>query len=994
MTAASTENDTFSPLLDTIDILNQTNTTTKEIFIARTDGMLLSYSFLLLAALLCVYFGSYRSVTRKNKQKKSGEKPDILTAKDAAMFPFIASGFLFGIYLVILLVSKEYISFVLNIYFFLIGIVALYRAIEPVFAKIRLPLLNKLRERQFHINLTENKPSDTTENESGLMRIDFKFDLIDVGVLFLCVLVGVWYLLKRHWIANNIFGIAFSINAIEILHFNKVLNGVVLLSGLFVYDIFWVFGTNVMVTVAKSFDAPIKLLFPQDLIENGLFAANKFAMLGLGDIVIPGAFIALLLRYDMSRRQTGRKSVALYFTVSFIAYNMGTSLSTRNLIQYTQSLFTFICGSICLFLLSILTYVTLRKHLIPISHLIIPISLGFPPLLNSKPDFNFLKPPTNIPSYLVSYVNLSDTMYDRYPLDISSHIYRIELSCDSPRSYRNRQLGSFYVQLILYSTSNEIIIEHSRVILFPYQSDIIRLVRTIIFLPLSIFRIGYDRWHLKEILIDRLTNHEKSKRFVEIIQLNIVPSSFQIDRCSIHFNIRDLTGLAYFFIINVNMYEHKCKGCLIDSTHGKLQKKKDALLEFIFADNSLCLTVSAQNVNIITYTLSKDTMSSAVSNVLNSELLFINLIGKKQLKISAIGRNKVLELKAILDCLINKDLDAYQRHVENFCANSISSNNTSKNEASRINLSRSSTHNNSSLLSDTASRKQPKMDKMKHTNKCLENDENFQPMTSNTSKTIEKKRNALYSASNFYAHPQHHDDENDPHSIDDENIDHSTQIQSQSRKRSTETIPSMRFQHATNTTSPYFFQRADNKLKRHISNGESRMSLLSNIHSKPLHSNARLWNDDDDKNDLLWEGHDSAYSTKYLDNSTLIDLSLSKSATSSINLRKKGLKNIGATCYMNSILQCLLNIDPFRYDLMVTNSELITSSLLDENTIYLCVLKILALLQDRQSTQSQHSTTTQITDDERTVESQALINLKKAVEKHSGNFLGSRQQVS
>lgn len=39
----------------------------------------------------------------------------------------------------------------------------------------------------------------------------------------------------------------------------------------------------VMITVAKSFDAPIKLLFPQDLIENGLLAANKFAMLGLGE---------------------------------------------------------------------------------------------------------------------------------------------------------------------------------------------------------------------------------------------------------------------------------------------------------------------------------------------------------------------------------------------------------------------------------------------------------------------------------------------------------------------------------------------------------------------------------------------------------------------------------------------------------------------------------------------------------------------------------------
>ncbi|CAF1234432.1 unnamed protein product [Adineta steineri] len=309
--AASTENATLSPILDTIDIINQTNTT-KEAFVARTDGMLLSYSFLVLAALLCVYYGSYRSITRKNKQKDSGEKPDVLTAKDAAMFPFIASGFLFGIYLVILLVSKEYITFVLNIYFFLIGIVALYRAIQPALGKINLPFLTKLRERQFHIKLSENQASVTTD----IMHIDFKFDLVDVAALFVCILVGVWYLLKRHWIANNIFGIAFSINAIEILHFNKIFNGCILLGGLFIYDIFWVFGTNVMITVAKSFDAPIKLIFPQDLIENGIFAANKFAMLGLGDIVVPGAFIALLLRYDMTRKPSSTR----YFNVSFIAY--------------------------------------------------------------------------------------------------------------------------------------------------------------------------------------------------------------------------------------------------------------------------------------------------------------------------------------------------------------------------------------------------------------------------------------------------------------------------------------------------------------------------------------------------------------------------------------------------------------------------------------------------------------------------------------------------
>jgi minor histocompatibility antigen H13 len=38
--------------------------------------------------------------------------------------------------------------------------------------------------------------------------------------------------------------------------------GFMLLWFLFFYDIFWVYGTDVMVTVAKKLDIPIKLLFP------------------------------------------------------------------------------------------------------------------------------------------------------------------------------------------------------------------------------------------------------------------------------------------------------------------------------------------------------------------------------------------------------------------------------------------------------------------------------------------------------------------------------------------------------------------------------------------------------------------------------------------------------------------------------------------------------------------------------------------------------------
>jgi minor histocompatibility antigen H13 len=117
--------------------------------------------------------------------------------------------------------------------------------------------------------------------------LDFDFTTHDIIVFVLAAAVGVWYFLKKHWIANNIFGLAFAINGVELLHLNNVMTGCILLGGLFFYDIFWVFGTNVMVTVAKSFEAPIKLVFPQDLLENGLGAQNM-AMLGLGDIVIPG----------------------------------------------------------------------------------------------------------------------------------------------------------------------------------------------------------------------------------------------------------------------------------------------------------------------------------------------------------------------------------------------------------------------------------------------------------------------------------------------------------------------------------------------------------------------------------------------------------------------------------------------------------------------------------------------------------------------------------
>lgn len=54
-----------------------------------------------------------------------------------------------------------------------------------------------------------------------------------------------------------------------------------------------------MVTVAKSIDAPIKLVFPRPDAAGSVSDRRQYAMLGLGDVVLPGIMIGLALRFDL-----------------------------------------------------------------------------------------------------------------------------------------------------------------------------------------------------------------------------------------------------------------------------------------------------------------------------------------------------------------------------------------------------------------------------------------------------------------------------------------------------------------------------------------------------------------------------------------------------------------------------------------------------------------------------------------------------------------------
>uniref|UniRef100_A0A4W3GFK6 Histocompatibility (minor) 13 n=1 Tax=Callorhinchus milii TaxID=7868 RepID=A0A4W3GFK6_CALMI len=281
-------------------------------FVATLEGAAVAYGSLVLMALLPIFFGALRSVNCA-KSKNSSDMPETITSRDAARFPIIASCTLFGLYLFFKIFSQEYINLLLSIYFFILGILALSHTLSPAMNRV---YPTNLPNKQYQLLFTQG----TGETKEEI--INYEFDTKDLVCLAFSSVVGVWYLLKKHWIANNLFGLAFSLNGVELLHLNNVSTGCILLGGLFIYDVFWVFGTNVMVTVARSFEAPIKLVFPQDFLEKGL-AASNFAMLGLGDIVIPGIFIALLLRFDVSLKKNSRT----YFYTSFLAYIFGLGLT-------------------------------------------------------------------------------------------------------------------------------------------------------------------------------------------------------------------------------------------------------------------------------------------------------------------------------------------------------------------------------------------------------------------------------------------------------------------------------------------------------------------------------------------------------------------------------------------------------------------------------------------------------------------------------------------
>lgn len=321
--------------------------------------------------------------------------------KHALSMPFVGAVVLYGLYYGMTKINKDNLVVGLNWYILCMSFFPNYQtyhycltvltrriqkhfAIGPIFKRYRITLARDIDN--YPLGVVE--PIDKTKYEKlirhlriqgikiikpNMVKIENQITNVIFDLKFLCIiplslatsyafykfnpiLNNIYQLSQTNWIISNVLGINFAIFGINKTRISSFKVAFILLFGLFFYDIYFVFGTKIMVTVATGLDIPIKISIPRsptiyytdliiDLYE--ILSDTKHwniptSILGLGDIVIPGAFISLCLRFDLFKYHENNDASfhhlqnypKPYFIVSVVSYTVGLVLTVSVLYFY------------------------------------------------------------------------------------------------------------------------------------------------------------------------------------------------------------------------------------------------------------------------------------------------------------------------------------------------------------------------------------------------------------------------------------------------------------------------------------------------------------------------------------------------------------------------------------------------------------------------------------------------------------------------------------
>eukprot|EP00587_Corethron_hystrix_P004966 CAMPEP_0113312650 /NCGR_PEP_ID=MMETSP0010_2-20120614/9402_1 /TAXON_ID=216773 ORGANISM="Corethron hystrix, Strain 308" /NCGR_SAMPLE_ID=MMETSP0010_2 /ASSEMBLY_ACC=CAM_ASM_000155 /LENGTH=414 /DNA_ID=CAMNT_0000168531 /DNA_START=208 /DNA_END=1452 /DNA_ORIENTATION=+ /assembly_acc=CAM_ASM_000155 len=141
---------------------------------------------------------------------------------------------------------------------------------------------------------------------------------LGLGIALLAIYWSPAIAITDKFLVSNVMAWSIGMVSLAAVNISSFQTGAILLGGLFFYDIFWVFGTEVMMTVATKIEAPVKFLY-YTVPPDGIPREYPFSVLGLGDIVIPGLFVRMLGKMDKELQPLKFS----YFNTGVIAYAIG-----------------------------------------------------------------------------------------------------------------------------------------------------------------------------------------------------------------------------------------------------------------------------------------------------------------------------------------------------------------------------------------------------------------------------------------------------------------------------------------------------------------------------------------------------------------------------------------------------------------------------------------------------------------------------------------------
>lgn len=308
-----------------------------------------------LISILLIVYGSFRSLNMeqeaKQKEKERNGQPDNSEYKEFNPILYVQT---LDTMQALCLPLGASIS-LLVMFFFFDSMQMLFAICTAIIATIALAFL-LLPMCQYIIRPC----SDGNKISFGVCG---RFTAAELVSFALSVTIVCIWVLTGHWLLMDAMGMGLCVAFIAFVRLPSLKVSTLLLTGLLIYDVFWVFfssyifNANVMVKVAtRPAENPVgivakklhlsgvvreapKLSLPGKLVFPSMHNNGHFSMLGLGDIVMPGLLLCFVLRYDaykkaqISSAETGvpppnQLNKISYFHCSLIGYFLGLLTAT------------------------------------------------------------------------------------------------------------------------------------------------------------------------------------------------------------------------------------------------------------------------------------------------------------------------------------------------------------------------------------------------------------------------------------------------------------------------------------------------------------------------------------------------------------------------------------------------------------------------------------------------------------------------------------------